>query len=166
MQSSITQKVRLYTLFFNRKQRNFVKTLKRPALKSYCTDVSANSGHPGEFWKKFQCLLPRRDKQSSHIQLNEGCRLIPDSVDVTNLLNDYFIHATDMPDLHQEAFKSHPSIIVMDHMSSHFLPSGNPASRSSLVFSNSSNQQFSVQFINQGITSNSWPSGPSCSNDG
>ena len=80
-----------------RKQRNFVTSLKRSALKSYCINVSTNSEHPGEFWKKFHCLLPSKHRGNGHIQVIEDGCLITDSIDVANLLNDYFIHAVPRP---------------------------------------------------------------------
>ena len=84
-----------------RKQRNYVTSLKLSVLKSYCINVSTNSEHPGEFWKKFHCLLPSKDRGNTHIQLVKDGRLITDSIDVANLLNDYYIHAvfTDMSNL-------------------------------------------------------------------
>ena len=101
-----------------RKQRNFVTSLKRSSLKSYCINVSTNSEHPGEFWKKFHCLLPSKDRGNSHIQLIEDGRLITDSIDVANLLNDYFIHAvprpTHMSNLQPEEFKTHSSVIAIE----------------------------------------------------
>ena len=101
-----------------RKQRNFVTSLKRSSLKSYCINVSTNSEHPGEFWKKFHCLLPSKDRGNSHIQLIEDGRLITDSTDVANLLNDYFIHAvprpTHMSNLQPEEFKTHSSVIAIE----------------------------------------------------
>ena len=100
-----------------RKQWNFVTSLKRSSLKSYCVNVSKNSEHPGEFWKKFHCLLPRKDRGNSHIQLIEDGRLITDSIDVTDLLNNYFIHAvprpTHMSNLQPEEFKTHSSVIAI-----------------------------------------------------
>lgn len=61
-----------------RKQRNnyFVTSLKRSALKSYCINVSTNTEHPGEFWKKLHCLLPSKDRCNGRIQLIENGRLI------------------------------------------------------------------------------------------
>lgn len=83
--------------------------LKRSALKSYCINVSTNTEHRGEFWKKFHCLLPSKDRGNGHIQLIEDGRLITDSTDVANLLNDYFIHAepgpTHMSNSRPEEFK-------------------------------------------------------------
>ena len=81
-----------------RKQRNLVTSLKRSSLKSCCINVSTNSEHPGEFWKKFHCLLPSKDRGNSHVQLIEDGRLITDSTDIANLLNDYFINAVPRPD--------------------------------------------------------------------
>ena len=101
-----------------RKQRNFVTSLKRSSLKSYCINVSTNSEHPGEFWKKFHCLLPSKDRGNSHIQLIEDRRLITDSIDVGNLLNDYFIDAvprpTHMSNLQPEEFKTHSSVTAIE----------------------------------------------------
>ena len=99
-----------------RKQRNHVTSLKRSALKSYCINVSTNSGHPREFWKKFHCLLPSKDRGNTHIQLVEdGCH-ITDSIAEANLLNDYFIHVvpTHMSNLQPEAFKTHSSVIAIE----------------------------------------------------
>ena len=94
-----------------RKQRNnyFVTSLKRSALKSYCINVSTTTEDPGEFWKKFHCLLPSKDRGNGHIELIEDGRLITDSTGVANLLKDYFIHAeprpTNMSTLRPEEFK-------------------------------------------------------------
>ena len=99
-----------------RKQRNFVTSLKRSALKSYCINVSTNTEHPGEFWKKFHCLLPSKEKGNTPVQLIEDGRLVTDSIGVANLLNDYFIHAvpTHVPNLQPEFFKTHSSVIAIE----------------------------------------------------
>ena len=118
-----------------RKDRTF---LKRSSLKSYYINVSTNSEHPGEFWKKFHCLLPSKDRGNSHIQLIEDGRLITDSIDVANLLNDYFIHAvprpTHMSNLQPEECKTHSSVIAIEQkfkgqMSFSFTLFGIPTSR-------------------------------------
>ena len=99
-----------------RKQRNLVTSLKRSSLKSYCINVSTNSEHPGEFWKKFHCLLPSKDRGNSHVQLIKDGRLITDSADIANLLDYYFFNAvprpaSHMPNLQPEEFKTHPSVV-------------------------------------------------------
>ena len=68
---------RLFISWFNR-----FRTFKNTIRNAYVS----NSEYPGEFWKKFHCLLPRKDRGNSHIQLIEDGRLITDSIDVANLL--------------------------------------------------------------------------------
>lgn len=57
-----------------------------------------------------------KDRGNTHIQLIEDGRLITDSIDVANLLNNYFIHAvpTHMPNLQPEALKMHLGVIAIE----------------------------------------------------
>ena len=69
-----------------RKQRNLVTTLKRKSLKSYCIQASAECIHPGEFWKKFQPLLPSKCVNRQSINLLEDGQLLTDETKVANTL--------------------------------------------------------------------------------
>lgn len=91
-----------------KKQRNFVATLKRKSMKSYCIQASAECTHPGEFWKKFKPLLPSKCVQHQAIQLLEEGRLVTNNMEVANIFNNYFTDgvAAHIPILHENAFTS------------------------------------------------------------
>ena len=70
---------------------------------------------PGNFGRNF-IVYSSKDRGNSHVQLIEDGRLITDSTDIANLLNDYFINAvprpaSHMPNLQPEDFKTHPSVV-------------------------------------------------------
>ena len=77
-----------------RKQRNLVTALKRKSMKFYFSQASAESAHPGEFWKKFKPLLPANIRRS-HYYVN-SCENPYINVPIATLLeNRYHIGVTN-----------------------------------------------------------------------
>ena len=104
-----------------RKQRSLVTTFKRKSLKSYCIQASAECIHPGEFWKKFQPLLPSKCVNRQSINLLEDGQLLTDETKVANTFNDYFIDcaSAQIPNLHESSLSSHPSTVEIQRRHSH-----------------------------------------------
>ena len=96
-------------------QRNTCTSLRRKAIKQHFARKTADTENPREFWSTFRPFLHTKSKQANDIILKENDRIISDEKEISNLLNDYFVHIADsMPEIREEDYgedhANHPSI--------------------------------------------------------
>ena len=105
-----------------RKQRNLVTKLKREAIKTYfnnrCNNQTSNSK---QFWDTVKPFLTNKSNHTNQISLLENDKVISDTNEICNVLNDYFINiANNIPvplDINNlttqgviDTYSNHPSI--------------------------------------------------------
>ena len=105
-----------------RKQRNLVTKLKRNAIKTYfnnkCNNQTSNNK---QFWDTVKPFLTNKSNRTNQISLLENDKVISDTNEVCNILNNYFINiASNIPvplDINSlttqgviDAYSNHPSI--------------------------------------------------------
>ena len=97
-----------------RTQRNKVTSLKRNAVKHYCSEAASSTRFARDFWKKMKPLLPsNKSTRDNTITIIDNDRVVSDP---SSALNDYFSTPTitqDILDLPEEDFNNHTSVSLI-----------------------------------------------------
>jgi hypothetical protein len=95
-----------------KKQRNYVTSLRKKAIKSYFQKKCTNVSKPKDFWNCVKPFFSDKSTNDTRIILKEDDNIVSNSEDVANVLNNYFINIADSincTDLKME----HTSVNVM-----------------------------------------------------
>ena len=111
-----------------KKQRNYCTSLLRKTKKSYYENLNVTLITDNKtFWKYIKPLFSDASLTNSNIALLEGNKMITDSAECAEILNNFFIDAAinlkidrklhtlvSNPSLAVERYKNHPSIIKLN----------------------------------------------------
>ena len=97
-----------------KRQRNKVTSIKRNALKTFCSDASLSAKRPGEFWRKMKPLLPTSfGKNIQGVILVEGSSVVSDAACVAEVFSDHFANIIQLEHRSDTNYTDHPSITAI-----------------------------------------------------
>ena len=112
-----------------RKQRNYVTSLRKKAIKTYFMKKCSNISTPKDFWNCIKPFFSDKCNNDNQIILKENNEIVNDPVNVANVLNDYFVDiAKDITgskllldncdlDTILDYHSNHPSVVKIEHES-------------------------------------------------
>jgi hypothetical protein len=78
-----------------RKHRNHVVQLRKTCAKEYLRQHTVKGNGDKDFWKSIKPLMSNKSaNKSNNVILREGDSIINDPMDVSNILNEYYVNFT------------------------------------------------------------------------